>query len=62
MNKDGEPKHISDELLSVARGIPRRSIDYPNQDIAAPTVDTAIGIVIKDLKAYLEHVTLETAE
>src|SRR5262249_28161962 len=61
--RDGnnEPAHVCDDTLMVDRGIPRQQIRYPLEDTVAPDIDAALGIVLDDLKAFLEHVTSERA-
>ena len=59
--QDGEPAHVSDDVLMVDRGIPRSQIAYPREDIVAPDIDAALEIVLNDLKAFLEHATTERA-
>jgi hypothetical protein len=60
-DENGQPAHISDDMLMVDRGIPRSRIDYPREDIIAADVDAAIGIVLDDLKRNLKHITGEEA-
>ena len=58
----GEPAHVADDTIMVERGIARsRLASRLNEGFAAPDVDAALGMVIEDLKGYLEHVTGERA-
>jgi len=59
---NGKPAHECDDVVMVDRGIPRSAIRYPLEDIVAPSVDAAVEIVLKDLKTYLEHATLEESK
>ena len=61
-NEQGEPVHISDDVMMVDRGIPRSRVQYPVEDIVAPSVDAAVEIVLRDLKDHLDHVTTEQGE
>ena len=60
-DENNQPAHVSDDVLLVDRGIANSRIAYPKEDIIAANVDTAIEIVIDDLKRFLEHVTGERA-
>jgi hypothetical protein len=60
-NENGQPEHITDDVLMVDRGIARSQIAYPREDIVAPDVEAALEIVLGDLKDFLKHVTGEEA-
>ena len=53
------PAHISDDILMVDRGIAHSQIAYPREDIIAADVDSALEVVLTDLRGFLEHVTGE---
>ncbi|HEX8161301.1 MAG TPA: hypothetical protein VF538_05485 [Pyrinomonadaceae bacterium] len=57
-----QPAHITDAPIFVERGIAHSRVKYPFEDIIAPDVDSALGIVVKDLKRFLEHATGEEAK
>ena len=52
-----QPAHITDAPILVERGIAHSRINYPLEDIIAPDVESALEIVVSDLKRFLEHVT-----
>ena len=62
MDEEGQPADISDDMVMVDRGIPSSRLSYPREDIVAPSIEAAFEIVMKDLKASLEHSTSEKAE
>ena len=56
------PIHITDSPIFVERGIAHSQIKYPLEVITAPDADSALEIIIGDLKRFLEHVTGEAAK
>jgi len=61
MDENGNPTHVSDDLLMVDRGIAHSETHYQLGDIVAPDVEAALEIVVDDLKRFLEHSTMEKA-
>ena len=56
----GEPAHVTDDTIMVERGLARsRLASRLHEGFAAADVDAALGMVLEDLKDYLEHVTGE---
>jgi hypothetical protein len=62
MDGNNQPVHACDDTIMVERDIARSQIEYPLEDIVAPSIDVALEIVINDLKRLLEHATLEKAK
>jgi hypothetical protein len=63
MGEDGEPLHISDDVIQVERSTTYRifnNLDYLG--FAAADAEAAMQMVIDDLKSFLEHTTLEKPE
>lgn len=60
-DENDQPAHISDDVLMVDRGIAHSQIAYPREDIIARDADSALEIVLDDLKRFLQHVTDEEA-
>jgi hypothetical protein len=56
------PAHITDSPIFVERGIANSRIKYPHEDVVTPDADSALQIVLGDLKRFLEHVTGEKAK
>jgi hypothetical protein len=61
MDENGNPTHVCDDVLMVDRGIAQSGTHYHLEDIVASDVNAALGIVVEDLKRFLEHSTLEKA-
>jgi hypothetical protein len=60
-DENGLPAHVTDACIFTEEGVPRSRIAYPLEDIVAPNVDSALEIVLDDLKSFLKHVTGEEA-
>ncbi len=56
------PAHITDDRIFVERGIAHSRINYPLEEIVAPDAESALEIVIGDLKRFLEHVSGEATK
>ena len=56
-HEDGQPAHISDDVLMVDRGIAFHKLDYDG--FTAPDADSALEMIIQDLDNFLSHVTGE---
>jgi hypothetical protein len=62
-DQSGQPAHLTDDTIMVERGLAGSSItSHLKQSFAAPNVEAALGMVIEDLKSYLEQVTGERAQ
>ena len=62
-NDSNQPVHVTDETLFVERGIARSEIaSRMNKSFRAVDADAAIELVIRDLKAFLKHVTGRKAQ
>jgi hypothetical protein len=56
------PAHITDSPIFVERGIAHSRIKYPLEEVVAPDAESALEIVLGDLKRFLEHATGEEAK
>jgi hypothetical protein len=58
MDENGQPLHICDDVIMVDRGIPRGEVaSIMHETFNAANVESALEIVLVDLKNFLEHVT-----
>lgn len=63
MDENGEQLHISDDVIQAERSSTYaifNNLDY--RGFAAANSDTAMQMIIADLKAFLEHTTLESTQ
>ena len=61
-DEKNEPAHICDDILMAYRGIAHSEIaSRMHEPFRAADAEAAMGMVIEDLKRFLEHVTREKA-
>jgi hypothetical protein len=58
-DENNEPAHFTDDAILVKRPIAHSKLDY--KGFVAPDQDTALKMIIDDLKYFLEYVTGEKA-
>lgn len=62
-NEANEPAHVTDDTIMVERGIAHSDIaSRLNKSFAAPSIESALEIIVEDLKKFLEHATGEKAK